>query len=142
MDTTPEFQILTSLKEPGVSVDAVVQQLLQLTSAAVILQVETTVTVNSGSGPLSTHLHNVWRALVEDLVAHTVPDQQAAQVDFVRKLHKQEVIDPSTGEILRYYLVPNYHQAVWSDLPLFGISVMDEWNFGNAHGHLTKGCLC
>jgi hypothetical protein len=148
MATSPESTIISSLTQHDASVDVAIQQLLILTSAA---ESSTTTPRDSSNSPLSTHLGNVWRSLVEDVVANTAPSQQAVLVEFVRALRLQKVVNPTTGSQLQYDLVPGCRLSVWTELPLFGISVRDEWNFGkilnphlsSAHiNHLTDATSC
>lgn len=127
MELIPESRIISSLVHPKASGEAAIEQLLKLTSEAAS---QTSAASIAGGDPLSSHIKSVWRCLVEDVVANTTPSQQAPLIDFVRELRLQTVINPTTGGPLLYNLVADYHVAVWTDLPLFGISVRDEWNFG------------
>ena len=79
---------------------------------------------------LSTHIRDVWSALVEDVVANTDSAQQDELVEFVRELRLQKMINHITNSPLLYNFVADQHIPLWTGLPLFGISVRDEWNFG------------
>jgi hypothetical protein len=127
MARSTEFEIISSLTRPGASIEAAIQDILLLTSEAALAKSDTT---DNHNNPLSIHLNDVWSSLVEKVVATTVPAQQGALVEFLRVLRRQEVNDPATGEQISYALVPDYNVPVWTGLPLFGISVRDEWNFG------------
>jgi hypothetical protein len=122
MATSPESVIVSSLLQPGVSVESAMQQLLDMTTAVASM------TDFTDSEDLSNHYINVWRSLMEDAVANTAPSEQTPLVEFVRTLQRQKVIDPVTGNQL---CSKEYHNsAVWTELPFFGISVRDEWNYG------------
>lgn len=125
MATTPEFEIISSLTRPGASAKSAVQRLLLLTATASKESPN-----DDGDGALSVHIRNVWSALVEDVVANTDSAEQGELVEFVRELRLQKMIDPTTNIPLLYNLVADQYVPLWTGLPLFGISVRDEWNFG------------
>ena len=125
MATTPEFEVISSLTRPGASAKNAVQRLLLLTAAASKDSPNDDV-----NGALSLHIRNVWSALVEDVVANTDSAQQDELVEFVRELRLQKMINHTTNSPLLYNLVADQHVPLWTGLPLFGISVRDEWNFG------------
>ena len=127
MATTPEFEIISSLTRPGASAKSAVQKLLPITATASKESPN-----DDGSGALSIHIRNVWSALVEDVVANTDSAEQGELVEFVRELRLQKMIDPTTNHPLLYNLVADQHVPLWTGLPLFGIGVRDEWNFGMA----------
>lgn len=127
MATTPEFEIISSLTRPGASAKSAVQKLLPLTATASKESPN-----DDGSGALSIHIRNVWSALVEDVVANTDSAEQGELVEFVRELRLQKMIDPTTNHPLLYNLVADQYVPLWTGLPLFGIGVRDEWNFGMA----------
>jgi hypothetical protein len=122
MAESRELQIISRLTRPDSSVNTAVQELLDLTSVAVAS------TTTSISKALFTHLNNTWKALMENIVANTGPSQQAALVEFVRTLQQQKVIDPATGGQLRFD--QDYNKTLWTEVPSFGITVADHWNFG------------
>jgi hypothetical protein len=122
MAESRELHIISSLTWPEASVNTAIQELLNLTSAAA------SSTTISKSDALSTHVNNTWQALMERIVVHTPSSQQAVLVDFVRTLQQQKVIDPATGDQLRFD--PDYNETLWTDVPLFGINVADYWNCG------------
>jgi hypothetical protein len=125
MAATPEFEIVSSLTRPGASAKSAVKKLLILTAAASKESPN-----DDGSGVLSVHIRNVWSALVEDVVANTNSAQQGELIEFVRGLRLQKMINPTTNSPLLYNLVADQYVPLWTGLPLFGISVRDEWNFG------------
>lgn len=127
MATTPEFEIISSLTRPGASAKSAVQKLLPLTATASKESPN-----DDGSGALSIHIRNVWSALVEDVVANTDSAEQGELVEFVRELRLQKMIDPTTNHPLLYNLVADQYVPLWTGLPLFGIGVRNEWNFGMA----------
>jgi hypothetical protein len=116
-----EFRIISRLMQPDPSISTAIYQLLDLTSVAAA---STTV---STSEALLTHLDNTWQALIEIVVANTAPSQQAVLVKFVQTLQQQKVIDPATGDQLRFE--EYYNQTIWTEVPCFGINVADFWNF-------------
>jgi hypothetical protein len=122
MAESRELQIIASLTRPGFSVNTAVHELLELTSVAAA---STTV---STSEALDKHLDNTWQALMEITVAKTGPSQQGVLVQFVQTLQQQKVIDPATGDQLRFD--QDYNKTVWTEAPSFGINVADRWNFG------------
>jgi len=122
MAESQECQIVSSLTRPNASVDTAVQQLLDLTSLAA------SSTTISRSDALCTHLDNTWRSLIDEIVANTAPPQQTALVKFVRTLQQQKIIDPATGDQLRFD--QDYNKTLWTEVPNFGINVADYWNFG------------
>jgi hypothetical protein len=122
MAESRELQIIASLTRPGFSVNTAVHELLELTSVAAA---STTV---STSEALDKHLDNTWQALMEITVANTGPSQQGVLVQFVQTLQQQKVIDPATGDQLRFD--QDYNKTVWTEAPSFGINVADRWNFG------------
>jgi hypothetical protein len=121
MAESRELQIIASLTRPGFSVNTAVHELLELTSVAAA---STTV---STSEALDKHLDNTWQALMEITVANTGPSQQGVLVQFVQTLQQQKVIDPATGDQLRFD--QDYNKTVWTEAPSFGINVADRWNF-------------
>jgi hypothetical protein len=122
MATSPESVIVYSLLQPGVSVESAVQQLLDVTAAVA------STTDSTDSEAFINHYNNVWRSLMEDMVANTAPSQQTPLVEFVRTLQRQKVLDPVTGQQL---CSKEYHDsAIWTDVPYFRINVRDEWNYG------------
>lgn len=125
MASSPEVEIISSLTQPGASVESATKRLLALTAAA-----SAAGSNENGDNALSTHIYNVWFALVEDVVANTPAEQQGVLVDFVRALRMQKVVNPATGDQLLYNLVTEHFIPVWTGLPLLGVSVRDEWNFG------------
>jgi hypothetical protein len=122
MVQSQELSIISRLTQPDASVNTAVHELLDLTSVAAA---STTV---SASEALYTHLNNTWQALIENVAANTHPSQQAALVEFVHTLQQQKVIDPATGDQLRFD--QDYNKALWTEVPNFGINVADYWNFG------------
>ncbi|KAF2188500.1 hypothetical protein K469DRAFT_660198 [Zopfia rhizophila CBS 207.26] len=62
-----------------------------------------------------------------EVAARTAPSQQTALVEFLRKLQQQKVTDPATGQQLKYD--EDYNKTVWTEVPNFGITVADDWNF-------------
>jgi hypothetical protein len=121
MAESQELQIISRLLQPDSSVSTAVDQLLDLTSAAAASA------TGSTSEALGTHLDNFWLALIEIVVANTGHAQQAVLVKFVQTLQQQKVIDPATGDQLRFG--PDYNKAVWTESPCLGITVADYWNF-------------
>jgi hypothetical protein len=121
MAESQELQIISRLVQPDSSVTTAVKRLLDLTSAAAA---STTV---SSSEALLTHLDNTWQALIEHVVANTGPLQQAVLVKFVQALQQQKVIDPATGDQMRFD--QDYNKTLWTEVPNFGINVADHWNF-------------
>jgi hypothetical protein len=116
-----EFRIVSQLMQPDFSISTVIDQLLDLTSVAAA---STTV---SASEALLTHLDNTWQALIDMVVANTTPSEQAVLVKFVQNLQQQKVLDPATGDQLRFD--QDYNKTIWTQLPNFGINVADHWNF-------------
>jgi hypothetical protein len=127
MATTPEFEIISSITRPGASAKSTIQKLLVLTAAASKESPN-----DDGSGAISVHIRNLWSALVDDVVANTDPAQQGEFVELVRELRLQKMIDPTTKSPLLYNLVADQYIPLWTGLPLFGISVRDEWSFGTS----------
>jgi hypothetical protein len=72
---------------------------------------------------------------MEDVVVNTVPSQQALLVEFVRSLQQQQVTDPTTDDQLRFF--GDYNKMVWTEIPIFGVTVADNWNFGKTRLSLT-----
>ncbi|KAF2821941.1 hypothetical protein CC86DRAFT_448412 [Ophiobolus disseminans] len=64
---------------------------------------------------------------MNDIVPKVAPVEQTALVEFVRKLQQQKVIDPATGDQLRFD--QDYDKPVWTEVPNLGINVADYWNF-------------
>jgi hypothetical protein len=64
---------------------------------------------------------------MEDVVARTRPSEQGPLVEFVRTLQQQKVIDPATGDQLRFD--QDYDKTLWTEVPNFGINVADYWSF-------------
>lgn len=122
MADSRELHIISSLTWPEASVNTAIQEIITLTSAAA------SSTTISKTDALSTHLDNTWQALMEHVVANTQPSQQTALVDFVRTLQQQKVVDPATGDQLRFD--PDYNKLLWTEVPLFGINVADYWHRG------------
>jgi hypothetical protein len=116
-----EFRIISRLTQPDPSISTAIHQLLDLTSVAAA---STTV---STSEALLLHFDNTWQALIEIVVANTAPAQQAVLVKFVQTLQQQKVLDPATGDQLRFD--QDYNMRVWTDSPNFGINLADHWNF-------------
>jgi hypothetical protein len=129
MSSSRELEIMSSLVSPNASVDTAVRQLVALTSTAA------SSTTASASDPLFTHLNNAWHCLMEDVVVNTVPSQQALLVEFVRSLQQQQVTDPTTDDQLRFF--GDYNKMVWTEIPIFGVTVADNWNFGKTRLSLT-----
>lgn len=125
MAPSPEFEIISSLTKPGASVESAIQKLLSLTAAASGAKSN-----EDGESALSTHVSNVWSALMEDVVANTPAAQQGVLVEFIRILRMRDATDPTSNSPLQYNLVADHNIPVWTGLPLFGMSVRDEWNFG------------
>ncbi|KAH8690392.1 hypothetical protein GQ44DRAFT_780468 [Phaeosphaeriaceae sp. PMI808] len=121
MAGSQELQIISSLTQRDASVETAIRKLLDLTSLAAS---STTVSM---SDALFTHLDNTWHSLVEDVVAKTAPSQQKSLVEFVRTLQRQKVIDPATGDQLRFD--QDYDKSLWTEVPNLGITVADGWNF-------------
>lgn len=125
MAQSREVKIISSLVRSGASVGSVIRNLVALTAAA-----SAGSSSDTGGDLLSTHINNVWSALIESVAANTPSAEQVLLVEFVRALRLQKVFDPLTGCQVLYDLVSDYKVPVWTGLPLFGISVRDEWNFG------------
>jgi hypothetical protein len=64
---------------------------------------------------------------MEDVVVRNRPSEQAALVEFVRTLQQQKLIDPATGDQLRFD--QGYDKTLWTEVPNFGINVTDHWDF-------------
>jgi hypothetical protein len=122
MTASQELQIISRLAASESSVKTAVHELLDLTSDAAA---STTI---SPSQALLKHLNNFWRALMEDVVVRTRPSEQGSLVEFVRTLQQQKVIDPATGDQLRFD--QDYDKTLWTEVPNFGINVADYWSFG------------
>lgn len=120
MEDTREFRIISSLSQPNASAPAAVQQLLHLTFTAA------TSAATLQSDTLGEHLNNTFGSVME-VAAQTPPSQQGALVEFIQRLQQEKVVDPTTGQQLRYE--EDYNKAVWSEVPNFGITVADGWNF-------------
>jgi hypothetical protein len=121
MTNSQELQIISRLAASESSVEIAVHELLDLTSDAA------SSTTISPSQALLKHLNNFWRALMEDVVARTRPSEQGPLVEFVRTLQQQKVIDPATGDQLRFD--QDYDKTLWTEVPNFGINVADYWSF-------------
>lgn len=114
LKTTPEFELISKYMELADDAPATaVQQMLEITTSSCDL------------GTLGDHFYHT-ACSITVLSQRTAPEQQSKLVTFVAELRTNTIIDPRTGETLRYD-----GELVWTELPTFG------WIFGD---ELHDGC--
>lgn len=114
MEDYPEFKIINKLvQEPNASVNDALDQLAQLTSAAIN---------TTNANPVGTHPWHTFCSLIE-VAKRTQHDKQTKLVEFAINLQKVTVVDPATGEQLK-----SEGYLLWLEMPSLGYTAADDWN--------------
>jgi hypothetical protein len=129
IDEYPEFKILAPLvrEEGSTSVEHTLNEFNALTDS-ILAEYTAPDAKPHHNGSLSPHPWYTMLSLVE-LAKRTPHARQRKLVEFVVTLMKVEVTDPRTGNKPYLHAVdPDWHRAVWTDLPTFGYTAADAFH--------------
>lgn len=128
-----EFKILRILvKDPTTSSSAtVVQQILDLTNHQLAASRDIW-PANTMKGGLPWNVSS----LVMEIATHTPSARQAKLLDFIVRLQKNMVVDPTTGQDVKYG-----GERLWNELPTLANYVSDFWHFCKFSSLMTINSL-